>query len=177
MHAQLNENYDKLVKMKDQVLASLDGWDIEILQKQPDDVSWSVVQIVNHLILVERMSLVYIKKKYPAIEALGEEGLKQKLAIKGLKLAQRSSKRFKAPQAVGQPQNGQDLGQLQEEWNKAQEELRAFLEEYPDKYLKKLLFKHPFAGRLSLAQMMKVNLYHIERHKSQIDALLKNFKS
>lgn len=177
MHAQLSENYQELVKMKDHLLDDLAGWDIEILQKKPDEMRWSVVQIVNHLILVERMSLVYIKKKYPAINELGEEGLKQKLAMKGMKLAQRSTKKFKAPSAVGQPQNEDDLEQLKVEWTKAQGDLKVFLEDYPDKYLKKLLFKHPFVGRLSLAQMMKVNLYHMVRHKSQIDSLLKNFKS
>ena len=150
---------------------------MEILQKRPSPENWSVVQLVNHLILAEEMSLAYIQKKYPAVESVPLEGLKQKLAMKAMKLAQRSSKKFKAPGPVGQPEENSTMEELQQKWKKVQDELATFLENYPEKYVKRLLYKHPFAGRLTLGQMMQVHVYHIERHHAQIERILKNFRS
>lgn len=177
MNAQLTEYYEKLRSQTDKIIAELAEVDIKILQKKPAENRWSVIQILNHLILAEQLSLNYLKKKYPAIEDLEEVGLKQKLAMQTMKLAQRSSKKFKAPEPVSQPENQNDITEVKTKWQQVQTELKIFLDGYPDKYLKKGLYKHPFIGRISIAQMMEVHLYHIKRHKAQIDRLLQNFQS
>lgn len=176
MHPQLLENYKELESTRELVMSQLENVDIEILQKKPTPENWSVVQLINHLILAERMSLGYIIKKYPAVGELDEVGLKQNLAMKTMKLAQLSSKKFKAPAPVSQPKEDSSLETLKKEWEKVQVDLKEFLDQYPDKHLKRALYKHPFIGRISLVQMMKVHVYHILRHKAQIDRILKNFK-
>jgi uncharacterized damage-inducible protein DinB len=176
MHSQLLESYKELVETSKELLSELSEYSIEILQKQPRAEKWSVVQIVNHLILAESMSLGYIKKKVLAVEELEEVGFRQNLTMNIMKLAQRSSRKFKAPAPVSQPESGSSHDDLRKDWEAVQLALKSFLDQFPDQYVKKALYKHPFAGRLSLSQMMKVHVYHINRHQSQIDALLKNFQ-
>lgn len=176
MHPQLAEYYQQLQATKEDTLSGLIEIDIEILQKKPDEKHWSIIQILSHLILSEQLSLSYIQKKYPAINELSTVGLKEQLAMKAMKLAQRSSRKFKAPAPVSQPQNDSSLNEIASDWSKVQVDLKNFLDAYPEEYFKKALYKHPFIGRISLSQMIEVHIFHINRHRSQIHHILRNSK-
>jgi uncharacterized damage-inducible protein DinB len=175
MHQKLAVNYQKMIDLTDQILGDLSEVEDEVLYQKIEQKKWSIIQILNHLILAERMSLRYIQKKFPAIDQLYDAGLKATAAMKAMKIAQRSSRKFKAPDQVSQPEGDTSLSDIKTNWKVVQDELKSFLDNYPDKYLKKALFKHPFIGRVSLNQMMEINIEHMRRHQLQIEQLLKKY--
>ena len=176
MHPELADKYRNLTEYADQIIARLKNIDPEILQHKPDPMTWSPIQVLDHLVLAERLSNGYIHKKYNAIESLPDVGLKQKLAVKAMAIAQKSPKGYQAPKYVSQPNGDQTLDEVAASWKEEQKVLADFLDSYPGKYLKRALYKHPFIGRLSLAQMMDVHLMHIKRHEKQIDGRIQNFQ-
>jgi hypothetical protein len=65
------------------------------------------------------------------------------------------------------------LEQLIDQWGLLRLELKVHLENVSDGNLKKLVYKHPFAGRLSLPQAMQFFAEHINHHQPQIKKALK----
>ena len=164
----------RLTNLRNQVIADLSHVDIKILQKKPNPDSWSCIQILDHLVLSERLSLQYITKKYPAIEELPEAGLKQSVLLKVMTIGLKTGKKIKAPAVVAQPQAGYTLEEVDAAWQGVQDELKDFLEAYPEQYFHKSLYKHPFIGRLTLSQMMDIHLGHILRHQKQINRTIRD---
>ena len=175
MHPQLANKYRKLSEYTDQMIDRLATVDPEILQHKPDNLSWSPIQVLDHLVMAERLSNGYIRKKFNAIEDLPDVGVKAKAAMYAMKIAQSSPKKFKAPSSVSQPNANQSFQEVIDNWKKERKVLADFLEAYPDQYINRALYKHPFIGRLSLGQMVEVHLYHIQRHMRQIEHRVENF--
>jgi len=59
-------------------------------------------------------------------------------------------------------------------WDIARKALRKFMDSHEDATLKKLIYKHPFAGRLNGLQMMQFFKLHINHHKKQIERIKKH---
>jgi uncharacterized damage-inducible protein DinB len=135
---------------------------------------WSVLQILTHLYISEKMSLHYIKKKSLGINQVGNAGGWQNLKMIILKISQRIPFRYKAPRAVVQnTPEAMPLDVLLAHWDMLRLELKSMLENLPDKHVHKLVYKHPVAGRLSLLQAMEFFQEHVRHHKPQIDKILK----
>jgi hypothetical protein len=176
MHRKLADKYEKLLEYTKVLMDRLENVDPEILQHKPDPATWSPIQVLDHVVMAERVSNNYIKKKYNAIEEVPVAGVRAKFGCYAMKLSLQLPKKFKAPSYVNQPDGLKSIKDINESWNEVRTELREFLESYPDKYVDKALFKHPFVGRLSLTQMMEVHLIHLQRHEKQIDFRIKNFR-
>ena len=63
---------------------------------------------------------------------------------------------------------------VETKWQKVRNDMRSFLENVDDKYLDKEVYKHPFAGRLTLKGMMSFFMAHFRHHRKQIDRAVKN---
>ncbi|MEL6720728.1 MAG: hypothetical protein AAFP82_18635, partial [Bacteroidota bacterium] len=63
MQKSIERKLDKLDSDLRNLLTDLEGYSEQTLNKKPDEKSWSVFQIMSHLILAEGGSLRYVKKK------------------------------------------------------------------------------------------------------------------
>ena len=61
MNSLLAAKFSFLKRNTDFLLKNLENYDLEILQKKPDENQWSVIQVLNHLIMSETGSLNCIK--------------------------------------------------------------------------------------------------------------------
>lgn len=144
------------------------------LSRQASPNKWSALQILTHLYISEQLSFSYIKKKSLGIDSLDDAGFKQALLIPVLKISQRLPLRFKAPKVVLEhTPEPLPLETLINQWNLLRLELRSHLENLPDKHVHRLVYKHPFAGRMSLPQAIQFFAEHIKHHKPQIIKALK----
>ncbi|MEL6717876.1 MAG: DinB family protein, partial [Bacteroidota bacterium] len=87
----------------------------------------------------------------------------------------KSPMKRKAPEAIA----GENLPEyttfwdVAKKWKSEREELRKSLAEIPEEIFTKELYKHPFAGRMTLEDMLAFFQAHYNRHKKQIYRTLK----
>lgn len=172
MHPKLSLKLSSLSEKSEDLMQDLGEVNLEILQKKPHEKAWSVIQILNHLMVSESSSLNYVRKKFLGVESVGQVGLVQRGKMKVLDLAFNGVRKFKAPVYVSNPSNAENLKELEEKWAEVRSELTYFLEDYPEDYIEKLVYRHPIAGRVSLYQMLDFFIMHMRHHKKQIERTL-----
>jgi uncharacterized damage-inducible protein DinB len=176
MHPSLTSKFSELEKITRQLLNDLSKYDHEILQIKPTEEAWSVVQVLNHLIMSENGTVRYLNKKILGIEDVRDVTIFTSIRMLVFKRVFSGTRKFKAPKVISNPGNGESLDELRQKWNETRDGIKRFLEEYPEQHMKKAIFRHPFAGRISIEQTLDFFIFHIKHHKHQINRILKNKK-
>ncbi len=153
------------------LLDELAPLDLAVLGRRPAAGKWSILEIVEHLVLSEREVC-----RFPgaAERAEGPERprrLKHRLAYLVVFLVLRFRIRVKAPSARMLPQGEWSLADSRREWDENLNQLRAFASGLDRKALGRAVFKHPAAGPITLSQALTLGLLHVEDHARQIERL------
>lgn len=147
----------------------------ETLSRQPFEGYWSALQAVNHIYLVEKLSLQYIHKKLQAPEKLKPYTISTWPRVWMLIWALRSPLKFKAPPQA-RMEEGQELlalNALRPAWEDLRGSLLDTLSVHETGMRTKLVFRHPFTGRLTLGQMLIFLNEHLRHHTVQVRRILK----
>jgi uncharacterized damage-inducible protein DinB len=169
------KHYDRLERQLAELLLFVHALPNDQLTKIPAPGKWSILQILTHLYISEKLSIGYIKKKSLAVNEVGNAGLWQSVLMVVLKISQRIPVRYKAPKAVLQnTTEAMPLSDLIAQWNLLRIELKSMLNNLPNHHVNKLVYKHPFAGMLSFPQAVAFFQEHITHHTPQIKRILKN---
>ena len=177
LHPKLDAKLKVLDKKLNLLLEELKVYSDDQLNRKPGAKEWSVIQVMHHLMLVESGSQRYLEKKL----SFNPE-LKNKTPITAFRkflcwVSLNSPIKFKAPEGVS-GQNLPDYVGFWEEvkqWKEQRVKFRQFLSSLPDELMQKEVYKHPFAGRLSLEGMLDFIIYHFDRHHKQIRSIIKHF--
>lgn len=140
----------------------------------PANGGWSVQQVVQHLALSERLSLVYLRKKTQDPSRILPRDWA--LPIRKLKLAiyLGTPLKYRAPAMVSTPALpvNESLAQTLEGLDRVQHELLDFLASLPIESRHGLIYRHPIAGRLDLDGMFTFFTFHIRHHRPQVERLV-----
>jgi hypothetical protein len=169
----LRNKLSKLESITNSLLNDLENHNPEILHLSPDDSQWSVVQVLNHLKMVELGSLGYVRKKILGIDNVSNIGFPSQLGMLLLKTSVSLKMKYKAPKSVSNPAGDTSLDLVIVEWKESRKQLTDFLEKYPDEWINRAIFKHPITGRISLPQMLRFFQIHLKHHINQIARILK----
>ncbi len=172
MTAELLRQFERLEECRAELLSRIEGLDEPRLNRRPGENQWSVIQVICHLTRAEELTLVYIRKKMKYRSNLQKAGIAAALRSVALTVALRSGLRFKAPARSAEIPEEQDLATTRGEWDRVREEWKATLESFPAELAGQAVFRHPVAGRLSLAQGLRFMEEHILHHAKQIDRIL-----
>lgn len=167
--------------MKDQLSAAIDGLEeaktnfIELLEeysraeraKLPVS-GWSMLQVMEHVLISEQGALEYLKKKtkapYSEIPMHDPNASKSNL----LKEAMLSEKKWQAPEGLPDPTGSQSFENMQIYWDNLRVKLFELIDGLDANYHNRLVFKHPVVGRLSLVETLEFMTHHIIHHTYQI---------
>ena len=177
----LNPKLDRQLKILDEKLIKLLR-DVKVysedqLNRKPNENSWSVIQVMHHLMMSESASLHYVKKKLSFNPELKNAGIKATIREFSLITYLNSPLKRKAPEAI----SGDNLPVFETFWKTAQQwknqriELREYLETLPEDLLKKEVYKHPFVGRITVGGMLRFFDKHFDRHMKQIQKITRNY--
>jgi uncharacterized damage-inducible protein DinB len=173
MNRKLQAVFEQAEKERHAIVTSLAAISSDKFYFRPKPGKWSVSQILFHIILSERISLVYMKKKSLGIEQAGDSGFWEELKFLVLKISQRLPLKFKAPDVIAQKEpESLPLDELAVKWNAVRAEQENFLQQLPDQHQRRLIYKHPFAGRLNVYQAVAFMREHVNHHLPQIKRLL-----
>ncbi|UTW65691.1 DinB family protein [bacterium SCSIO 12643] len=168
--------------MKDTQIAHLESQRISLVNKlnNLDPVKlefsegaqrWSILNVVEHLVLSEESSVNYALKKIQEIESLKGVSFKSRVYSLILSTVLKFNLKFKAPEVAKPGVNPVTLDELNARWEATRVQLYNLSAESPD-VLNKGILKHPFVGKMNFNQMLQFFEAHFEHHIVQINRLV-----
>lgn len=156
---------------KERMLDELEYWDVTKLTEAPEG-QWNSLQVLEHVMLSEKGCLEYMLKKtasgHEALDIMGEEQIKNSATLNE-KLA--SDQKWKAPDAMPDPSGDASLSEMIVAWDELHSKYEKFLRQLDEAFYDRLVFRHPYAGPLSLEQTFEFLTEHINHHMHQLKRL------
>ena len=179
MHHTYQSKLDRLNSNLESLALKLGKYPHEKLNVKPSPDAWSVMQVMQHVMTSERLSLAYVKKKTSFQQSFKKAGLATRLRWAALKVFLWLPLKFKAPPAVNADNFPveSDLGEVVGQWYENRKDLARFFENVPKEWIGAEVYRHPRAGRLKLEDMLVFFEDHFARHVKQIDRALKQVTS
>ena len=143
----------------------------EQLSTRPTPGSWSILEIVEHLVLAEKS----VFKDFPEPESLipTKKGLSNHLLYQVVVFVLRSRRiKVDVPDRKMKPTGQTALSDLLESWNQNQTWLREFILNLSPPDLEKAVFAHPVSGPITPSQAIYMLQIHFDKHMHQIEGIL-----
>lgn len=174
MNSILRNHFTRLEEDRVSLLASLAVVPEKKLSASPAQGKWSINQILIHLLTSEQLTLAYLKKKSLGVDNLKNSGAWESLRMQILKWSQRLPfLKYNAPKhVVANTPEAVPLEELERRWTLTRMELRQFLDTVEESNVRKLIYKHPVAGRFDIIQCLMFMGEHYRHHLPQIKRLL-----
>lgn len=172
MQPDLARRFERLEATRGRALGTLGGLDHTALNRPPAPGKWSALQLLYHVITAEALTLGYVRKKMQAGGALPPAGASSRLRLLAVQLVLASPLRVRAPGAAGSVPPEIDAAGLRARWDEVRRDLRALLETFPAELQGRLVFRHPYAGRMTLAHALGHLQAHLEHHIPQVQRAL-----
>lgn len=170
MKKEINEKLKRLNSDTEKIYVSMDG----IPKEKLIDTSygWSLIQVLSHLNAAETASLKYMHKKIQAGDGMGKSGPGNTLRMWLTNQALKSSLKWKAPSYISNPPM-YEYDEIKSKWANTRSSIQQFVDEYPEKWLNKLVYKHPMGGRQNLDGAIDSFVFHQIHHIHQINRIKK----
>lgn len=157
------------------MLASARALSEEQYMQKPDPDAWSVAQVINHVYLSEFLSLGYIRKKLSYPDQVPRYHPKAWLGILLIKMVFALRIKMKAPSTIDMNTrpDAMTLDQLAEKWKALRCETQAFIEANDAQFGRHLAFRHLYAGRMTMYQMLIFFHDHLRHHHKQVKRVIR----
>ena len=166
MLPRLKRRFSAIEQQRSALVTALRGHDPEALAFKPAPESWSVVEVVEHLVIAEELSLKALEKPLPP-----DRGslLRSTFRINLIRGAFRYlSVRVKAPSARLMPTGTAALSDLLNRWDAARTRLGMVVEAITPATRSERRWRHPLAGWLTTEQWLAFIYSHVAHHQKQM---------
>jgi uncharacterized damage-inducible protein DinB len=178
MEKQLHERYNQLQTETKLLLKAIASLSSTTYHYKPGDQRWSISQILTHLMVAEKLSTDYMKKKALGLEDLDDAGVIEDLKLLILKISQRLPFKYKAPNVVLEKTPAPlSFGDLVRQWEVVRADLVQFLQKFNEQTVRRKVYKHPVAGRLSVVQALDFFTEHLNHHRPQVRRIIEEVKN
>ena len=169
MSRSLHHLIQALDNQRGALLDGLEALDIPVLQAKPRPGAWSILEIVEHVVVAESVILLGL----PAWENLvaRPRSLEHRLKFLVVLLVLKLRIPVRVPSRRMLPTGQRSLAELRDSWDGHVRWLRAFAEASDEGALGQAFFTHPVAGPITLAQALRMDLLHLRTHCRQIAKL------
>lgn len=175
MQINIQSKLDRIDQSVENLYQELQQHPDELLNRKPGPGKWSVLQVLHHLMVAEKLSEGYVRKKTSSGSDFPNVPMSSHTNLLLLRLNFLLPLKFKAPPAVGDNAlpDTSTLADTMAAWKQQRQSLRVLLAGLPEGVLSKAIYKHPLAGRLNAAQMISFFDIHFTHHLSQVKRTLK----
>lgn len=139
----------------------------ELIRKKPSEEKWSILEIVEHLVLGEDYVLGASEKQLPR-KRTPFHFFRYLFVMTIL----RSFVKVGVPSRKMRPESKSSLDELSERWENNHQKLRNYLENLDPDNLSDAIFFHPISGPLTVQQALNMMEVHLKRHRKQIEAII-----
>ena len=169
MLPELGRWFDELEEARRKFLHPVEALSLRQQEFRPSPDSWSLVQVVHHVMLVERESVRFIQGGREP----GARRLKHAVLSAGVRLVLSTGLRVKVPVDAIKPKEDLSLEEVASRWQEIRGDLRAYLERIPEEELERLVFRHPIAGPFNIVQTLGFLAGHLRHHARQLRRIRK----
>jgi DinB family protein len=141
------------------------------LLARPREGKWSILEIVEHLVLAERV--VFQELPEPSQLKARKRRLKHRIRYLLVMFVLRADIPVGVISTAMLPRGGRDLAELRRLWDENQIWLRACVDSLGPQGIHRAVLRHPVAGPISVRQAVIMSRIHLERHIRQIRTLQK----
>ena len=153
-----------------ELLGEFAAWSPRRLCFRPSPDVWSVVEVLDHIVRAETGTINDVRIGLRNPHVLGKE---ERPGIAALDRALRSDQRFKVPAGAVAiyPDSQVSLSEVAGRWEQARRELRSLLETLSPSDVQCGIFCHPFAGWMTVADVLDHFSAHLHHHGFQLARL------
>lgn len=169
MHEELMAQIDRLDIDRGALLDELALLSDDTLSTKPIDDRWSILEIVEHMVLAERQVLGGLSDSVESSEK--SRSLRSRLIYPAVMFVLWRRIPVKVPSRRMLPKGESSLQELRREWDRNLEWLRAHVEAMRLGDHRRAYFSHPVVGPIDTAQAVKMARLHFDTHRSQIRSL------
>lgn len=161
------------------MLASARALSGEQYMQKPHPDAWSVAQVINHVYLSEFLSLGYIRKKLSYPDQVPHYHPKSWLSTMLIKMVFALRIKVKAPATIDMSTRPgvMPLDELTEKWKGLRTETQAFIAANEGQFGRHLAFRHLYAGRLTMYQMLIFFRDHLRHHHKQVKRVIRKVRT
>jgi len=170
--ATLQNLVDRIDQKRRALLERVSQMDPEQLTANPVEGKWSILQIIEHLVISERDVMPGLSN--PADLVPGKKNFKDRALFRLVMVILRSPIPVKTPSRGMVPRGKKSLDELRAMWDQNHEWLRSFVAGLDQSGESAAVFSHPVAGPLSPEEALRMLDVHLTRHIKQIDGLEKS---
>ena len=165
MLPRLDRLFKRIESQRVVVMDELKAEGDEALRWKPGAESWSLTEVIEHLVIAEERGLRGLERERPAdLGSRFAAGLKLRI----LMLASPLPIRVKAPSKGLLPTGSVELPALAARWGEARCRLAGVLDAIPPGGEGERRWKHPIAGWLDTEEWVRFIYAHIDHHRAQI---------
>jgi uncharacterized damage-inducible protein DinB len=175
----IRRQYHRLERKRDLLMKEVQSCSPEDYLRQPTPDQWSIGQVANHLFLSEKLSLGYLRKKLSYPETVPRFQFRSWWGIGLIKIVFFLQVKVKAPGPINmwEEQDVLSASALEEQWGQLREELISFIEQHDAAFGSHLAYRHPFAGRMTMYQMLIFLNDHMAHHLRQVRRTVRKIRS
>jgi hypothetical protein len=156
---------------REALMAEMEALDPPTLLARPFALKWSILEILEHLVLAERA--VFKGLKDPARLEARERRFGDRVRYELVLFILKSGIRVRVPAAEMAPRGDQSLRELRRRWDENEAWLGACIDHLRTRGLRERVFEHPVAGPLSVEEAVVLGHVHLDAHARQIHAVLR----
>jgi len=170
MKTRLLKQIETLDTDRKALLDELRQFSMDTLARKPGEDRWSILEIVEHMVLAERTIL----KNLPDSELTtdGPQSLKSRVLYPIVVFVLSRKIPVKVPTRRMLPKGESSLEELCDRWDENFEWLKSHLKGLGPSGHRVALFSHPVVGPIDTAQAVKMARLHFDVHRRQIRTLL-----
>jgi uncharacterized damage-inducible protein DinB len=162
--------FQDLETQRTDLLAELSEWPPSRVSFRPSPGAWSAIEVLDHIVKAEAGTIADIRTGLQNPHNIGDEARPN---IAALDRALRTDQRFQVPlQAVAiHPDSQTTFQDVASRWEQVRAELKSLLESLEPAATRCGVFQHPFAGWMTIADVLNHFSAHLHHHGFQIARL------
>ena len=169
MHGRFEDQLTLWADDRRKLLVEVESLSQESLIAKPLPGKWSILEIVEHLVVGDREILQGLPNPSALVER--PRRLKDRAGYRMVMFVLACHIPAKVPSPRYLPQGQASLADLRRDWDEIQQWLRSFVGRLDQGAPDKAVFGHPIAGPLTMAQAFDMGKLHLATHTRQIRRL------
>jgi len=170
MLAKIQEKLDTLSQKRRALLQHLDAQTPEAIAYKAGPDKWSVVEAIEHLVIVEDNFLNQVSANMPtsSLDPAARSPEKYEVVLKVMK----RDIEVDVPHESMEPHGHFGLNELLDKWDGIRKKMHELLNVFDSDARDNLIYQHPYAGPLNIMETLEFIEVHFDNHVRHIDRIL-----
>ena len=170
MLSDIRETFDNLEIKYGKLLQQLDSQTNDVLYFKAGADKWSIVEVIEHLVVAEENMQEQLSgaTAAPTLDPQDRSAKNYHIVIKVMT----KDIPVDVPDESLEPHGQFSLEELLGRWDDTRKKTRTYIDEINSEKAADLVYRHPFAGPLNMAETLRFIDVHFDNHMRHIDRII-----